>query len=259
MAHSIDVLLKNTIVCVTILPIMGINENKKEISEGLRDGLPIGMGYFAVAFSLGITAKLAGLSPFQGFVSSFLNHASAGEYALYTMISAGASFLETAVLIMVTNIRYLLLGTALSQKLGDDMGLGQRIAIGFGITDEIFGIGIGRKGKLTSSYLVSAFLLAALMWSAGTACGIVVGNVLPARLVSALSVAIYGMFLAIIIPPSKDDKTVLVAVVISFASSFAAANIGALAQLSSGMRTIILTVVISAAFALLFPVKEEKA
>ncbi|MBO4818555.1 MAG: AzlC family ABC transporter permease [Firmicutes bacterium] len=231
---------------------------KKEISEGLRDGLPIGMGYFAVAFSLGITAKLAGLTPLQGFVSSFLNHASAGEYALYTMIASKAAYAETAVLIAVTNIRYLLMGAAFSQKLRPEEPLLSRLAIGFGITDEIFGIGIARKGFVNTAYLLSAFMLASLMWSAGTACGIAMGSVLPACAVSALSVAIYGMFLAIIIPPSKKDRVVGALVAISFILSFAAAKLPMFANVSGGTKTIVLTVIISAAAAAMFPKSDEE-
>ena len=237
---------------------MNETEKRNEILDGLRDGLPIGLGYFAVAFSLGITAKLAGLSPLQGFVSSFLNHASAGEYALYTMISAGALFTETAVLIAVTNIRYLLLGTALSQKIDQGTGLGLRLAMGFAITDEIFGIGIARKGRLAPSYLLSAFFLAALMWASGTACGIAMGNVLPARTVSALSVAIYGMFLAIIVPPAKKDKILAAVIAVSFALSYAAEHAAFLSSVSGGTKTIVLTVVISAAAALFFPKRGEE-
>ncbi|MBR0417349.1 MAG: AzlC family ABC transporter permease [Firmicutes bacterium] len=227
----------------------------KEIREGLRDGLPIGMGYFAVAFSLGITAKLAGLTPIQGFVSSFLNHASAGEYALYTMISEGAAYTEAALLIAVTNIRYLLMGAAFSQKLRPEEPLLSRIAIGFGITDEIFGIGIARKGYVRASYLMSAFILASLMWASGTACGIALGNVLPGSAVSALSVAIYGMFLAIIIPPSRKDRVVGALVLLSFMLSYGASRMPS--SVSGGTRTIVLTVAVSALAALLFPKNEE--
>ena len=229
----------------------------KEMAEGLRDGLPIGMGYFAVAFSLGITAKLAGLTPLQGFVSSFLNHASAGEFALYTMIAEGATYVETALLIAVTNIRYLLMGAAFSQKLSPDTPLLSRLAIGFGITDEIFGIGIARKGYVKAAYLLSAFMLASVMWASGTACGIAMGNVLPKSAVSALGVTIYGMFLAIIIPPSKNDKVVGVLVVSSFILSFAVSRIRLFSSISGGTKTIALTVIISAVAALLFPKKEE--
>ncbi len=230
----------------------------REIREGLRDGLPIGMGYFAVAFSLGISAKLAGLTPLQGFVSSFLNHASAGEYALYSMISEKAAYIEVAVLIAVTNIRYLLMGAAFSQKLNPEEPLLSRLAIGFGITDEIFGIGIARKGYVKAPYILSAFLTASLMWAAGTACGIATGNILPSSAVSALSVAIYGMFLAIIIPPSKKDKVVGMLVLISFALSFAAARLELFASVSGGTRTIVITVLVSAAAAWLFPKEEEE-
>ena len=234
------------------------NTLRREIAEGLRDGLPIGMGYFAVAFSLGITAKLAGLTPLQGFVSSFLNHASAGDYALYTMIASKAAYMETAVLIAVTNIRYLLMGAAFSQKLRPEEPLLPRLAIGFGITDEIFGIGIARKGHVKAEYLISAFMLACLMWSFGTACGIAMGNILPQSAVSALSVAIYGMFLAIIIPPSKKDRIVGALVAISFILSFAAAKLPVFSKVSRGTKTIVLTVIVSAAAAALFPVRDEE-
>ena len=228
---------------------------KKIILRGLRDGLPIGLGYFAVAFSLGITARNAGLTPLQGFLASFLNHASAGEYALYTLIAANAAFWEIAAVIFVTNMRYLLMSAALSQKMDPQAGMMTRMATGFCITDEIFGLGIAWPGKLRPLYLWTAFLLAALMWSCGTMVGILAGNILPANVVSALSVAIYGMFLAIIVPPARKNKVVLGLVLISFACSFAAARW--LPALSDGIRTVILTVVLAAGAALLFPVREE--
>ena len=189
---------------------------QNEIGQGLRDGLPIGLGYFAVAFSLGITAKLAGISPVQGFISSFLNHASAGEFALISLIGARASYMEIAATIFITNMRYLLMGAALSQKIAPGTGMLKRVAVGFGVTDEIFALAMARKGWLSVAYILSAFFLADLMWSLGTAIGIIAGNVLPALLVSALGVAIYGMFLAIIIPPAKEDRTIELIVLISF-------------------------------------------
>ena len=181
---------------------------RRLILRGLRDGLPIGVGYFAVAFSLGIVARQTGLTPLQGFVASLLNHASAGEYALYSLIAARAAFWEIALVIMITNMRYLLMSTALSQRIPTETGMAGRIATGFCITDEIFALGIGYAGKLSLAYLGSAFILADLMWSAGTMAGIIAGNILPANVVSALSVAIYGMFLAIIMPPARDNKVI---------------------------------------------------
>lgn len=233
------------------------NSLRRELLRGARDGLPIGLGYFAVAFSLGITAKAAGLSPAQGFLASFLNHASAGEYALFSLIAAHAAYWEVAAVIFVTNMRYLLMSAALSQKLRDDTSLLHRFLLGFGITDEIFGLGVAYPGKVRPAYLYSAFLIAALFWSSGTACGIVAGNILPANVVSALSVAIYGMFLAIIIPPARRDRVIAVLVAVAFACSFAFSVLPLVKTLSGGMRTILLTVAISSAAAVLHPVREE--
>ena len=228
---------------------------RRMILKGLRDGLPIGLGYFAVAFSLGINARGAGISPLQGWVASILNHASAGEYALYALIGAHAAAWEIAAVIFVTNMRYLLMSAALSQKMAPETGFLRRLGTGFSITDEIFGLAIAQPGAVSCAYLWTAFILADLMWAAGTLCGILVGNVLPPDVVKALSAAIYGMFLAIIIPPARKNKVIAVLVAISFAISFTATRL--LPGLSGGMRTVILTVLLSAAAALLFPVKDE--
>ena len=170
---------------------------RRMVLKGLRDGLPIGLGYFAVAFSLGITARGAGVSPLQGWVASILNHASAGEYALYALIGTHAAVWETAAVIFVTNMRYLLMSAALSQKMDPKAGFLRRLGTGFCITDEIFGLAVAHPGAVSCTYLWTAFILADLMWAGGTLCGILAGNVLPANVVTALSVAIYGMFLAI--------------------------------------------------------------
>ena len=229
---------------------------RRLILKGLRDGLPIGLGYFAVAFSLGITARGAGVSPLQGWVASILNHASAGEYALYALIGAHAAVWEIAAVIFVTNIRYLLMSAALSQRMAPEAGILRRLITGFCITDEIFGLAVASPGAVSCAYLWTAFILADLMWAAGTLCGILAGNILPANMVTALSVAIYGMFLAIIIPPARKNKIVAGLVIVSFAFSFAANRL--LPSLSEGMRTVILTVGLSAVAAALFPRKDEE-
>ncbi|MBR6965783.1 MAG: AzlC family ABC transporter permease [Clostridia bacterium] len=226
------------------------------ILKGLRDGLPIGLGYFAVAFSLGITARGAGISPLQGWVASILNHASAGEYALYALIGARAAVWEIAAVIFVTNMRYLLMSAALSQRTAPEDGFLRRLATGFCITDEIFGLAVAMPGTIVHAYLWTAFLLADGMWASGTLCGILAGNVLPGNVVTALSVAIYGMFLAIIIPPTRKNRILAGLIVISFLCSFAALRL--LPAVSEGMRTVILTVGLSAAAALLFPLKDEE-
>lgn len=237
---------------------MNQNQNKNAFINGMRDGIPIALGYFSVAFSLGIVAKKAGLNPFQGFLSSMLNHASAGEYAEFTVIMASAPYIEMAFIILITNIRYMLMSCALSQKFDSHTSYAHRFLVGFGITDEIFGISIGRAGALNPYYSYGAMAIALPAWSFGTAIGIVAGNILPASVVSALSVALYAMFIAIIIPVSKTNKIVGGVVLTSFLISYAVSKIDLFAHISDSMKISILTVLIAGFAAILFPVKEDE-
>lgn len=232
---------------------------KKEFGfrQGLRDGVPISLGYFAVAFTLGIAARDAGFSPFQAMITSLLINASAGEFAGFTLIAAGAGYLEVAVMEVVANARYLLMSCAFSQKLGPETPMRHRLGLGMTVTDEIFGVSIAVPGRLNPFYTYGVFAVASPGWALGTFLGVLVGNILPVRAVSALSVALYGMFLAVIIPPARKSKIIAGIIAVSFAASYAAAHVPALAALSAGMRTIVLTVGIALAAALLFPVKEE--
>lgn len=231
--------------------------NKSPFSRGVRDGIPIAMGYYAVAFSLGIIAGKAGLTWWMGAVSSWLTRASAGEYGVYSLVAVGATYIEVVGLSLVANMRYLLMSAALTQKFRPDTPLLQRIMTAFCVTDEVFGISIAYPGRLEPSYTYGAMLISTALWSAGTASGIVAGNILPANIVSALSVALYGMFLAIIMPPSKKDKGVLAAVVVSFVLSGLCAAEPHLSVMSSGTRTIVLTVLISALAAIIKPIGKE--
>ena len=140
--------------------------------EGFRDGIPIALGYFAVAFSLGIAARNAGLTAFQGFIASTLCVASAGEYALFTMIGAGATYLETAILTLITNARYFLMSCAMSQKIDPKMPNAHRYLFGAGVTDEIFAITIARPGRLEPMYNYGAMAVSVPAWAVGTALGI---------------------------------------------------------------------------------------
>ena len=232
--------------------------NKQAFKEGIRDGIPIGLGYFAVSFSLGIMAKLAGLDPVMGFISSFVNSASAGQYALYTAIAGASTIAELALATLIINARYLLMSCALSQKFDPKEKMIHRLLIGFWVTDELFGISIARKGKITPAYNYGAILVASPLWCLGTALGIIAGNILPASLVSALSVALYGMFIAIVIPPARKNATIAVMVSVSFILSYAATKIPGICSLSDGSRTILLTVMIATVFAIIKPVKDEE-
>jgi predicted branched-subunit amino acid permease len=226
--------------------------------SGFRDGIPIGLGYFAVAFSLGIAARDAGLNAWQGFIASLFTIASAGEYAAFRLIKEGGSYLEMALLVLVTNGRYLLMSCSLSQKVDEKIGPGHRIGIGFFVTDEIFGVSIAQPGKLRPSYTYGAAVASIPLWAIGTSCGIIAGNLLPEMVVTALSVSLYGMFLAIIIPPAKKNGAVALAVTVSFACSFASSYLPGIRNMSEGNRVILLTVVIAALAAILFPVSEEE-
>lgn len=231
---------------------------RSAFAEGARDGFPIGLGYFAVAFSLGIAAKNAGLSAIEGLVASLLNNASAGEYIGFTLIAASASYTEVALMTFITNARYLLMSCALSQKFSPETSLIHRILIGFDVTDELFGINIARPGFIDPKYSYGAMSTTVPLWAAGTFLGVIMGNVLPVRIVSALSVALYGMFLAVIIPPSRKHRRVAAAVAVSFALSFAAERLPVLAGISSGTKTIILTVVIASVFAVVSPIVDHE-
>lgn len=220
-------------------------------------GLPIGLGYFAVAFSLGIAARDYGFTAFQGFLASLLTYASAGQYIGFSLYAVNATLLQLAVLTVIINLRYILMGFALNQRMPEGTPLGTRMLVGTCITDEIFGATIARPGVPSPWYTVGALITAVPMWAAGTATGISMGSILPARIVSALSVALFGMFLATIVPASKKDKRIMLAVIVSFACSYAAEVLPAVSGMSQGTRTIILTISISAVFAALLPARTE--
>lgn len=233
-------------------------ENKKWYKRGLRDGVPIALGYFAVAFTLGIVAKKAGLTAFQTFLACALTNASAGGYAGFTAIAENAGILDMALTMLIVNARYLLMSAALSQKLSPDTPIGHRMLVAFDVTDEIFGISVAVKGTLNPYYNYGAMSVAIPGWATGAALGVLVGNVLPQSIVSALSVGLYGMFLAIVVPPARKNKVIAGIVIISMVLSFAFAKLPYVSQLSSGIRVIILTVVIALAAAVLFPIEEEQ-
>lgn len=230
----------------------------KPFIYGMRDGVPIGLGYYAVAFSIGIVASKAGLTWWMGAISSFLTRASAGEYGVYSLVAVNAALMEVIGLSLVANMRYLLMTAALTQKFRPGTSLLKRIMVALCVTDEVFGISIAYPGYLAPSYTFGAMLVSTTMWSAGCASGIVAGDVLPTNIVSALSVALYGMFIAIIMPPAKKDKAVLAAVACSFVLSGLCTIMPVLKEMNSGTKTIVLTILISAVAAMIRPIKTEE-
>ena len=230
----------------------------KWYKKGFRDGIHIGLGFFAVAFSLGIMAQKSGLTAFQAMLTAALTNASAGGYAGFELIGANAPYWQMALMQLIVNARYLLMSCALSQKFSPQTSLLHRSIVAFDVTDEIFGISIAQKGYLNPFYNYGAMSIAIPGWALGTFFGVLMGDILPARIVSALSVCLYGMFLAIIIPPAKQNKVVAGAGIIAFVTSFAFATLPLLKTIPEGMRVIILTVAISLLAAIFFPVKEDE-
>ena len=233
-------------------------QNKYYYLKGIKVGMPICLGYLAVSFTLGITAKNAGMTAWQAMLTSLTVNASAGQYAGFTVIAASSGYLEMAIMELVANARYLLMSCSLSQKLGPETGLFHRLLIGFDVTDEIFGVSVSVPEKLNPFYNYGMMTVAIPGWALGTFLGVVMGNILPASVVSALSVGLYGMFIAIIIPPARKNKILAMLITVSMAASFLFAKLPLFASMSSGIKTIILTVVIAGIAAVLFPVKEEK-
>ena len=234
-----------------------IGNHKSNFCKGLKGGIPIALGYFAVSFTLGIQAKNVGITAFQAAVTSFGLHASAGEYIAFTLIGANANILVMVLMEMIANARYLLMSCSLSQKIPADTPMWKRLVMGYFITDEIFGASISVSGKLDPYYMFGLIAVASPGWVVGTALGVIMGNALPLRAVSALSVGLYGMFIACIIPEGRKNKIVAGVIIVSFVLSYIFSTLSVLKGISSGIKIMILTVIIATVAAILFPVKEE--
>ena len=232
-----------------------MKEKRRWFRLGLSAGIPICLGYFAVSFALGIAAREADITALQATLMSLTCVTSTGEYAAITLIGSGAVYLEMAVTQAIVNMRYLLMSTALTQKLAPKTSFLHRLCLSYCMTDELFGISIAQEGKLCPWYTYGATIVAVFGWCAGTCLGVIVGNILPARLVSALGVALFGMFVAIVVPEMKKTKPVILAVAI-------AAGVSVLLHyvftfISAGFSIVISGVVASAITALFFPIKED--
>ena len=228
-----------------------------KIKAGLRDGIPIAAGYFSVSFTFGMLAVQDGMSPFHAVLISLLNLTSAGQFAGLTVIVSGASLLEMALTQLVINIRYALMSVSLSQKLDSSVKTFQRMQIAYGNTDEIFAVASSKPGSVGSRYMYGLIFLPVLGWVGGTLTGAVASTLLPATVISALGVALYGMFIAIVVPVAKESREVLIVVGAALVFSTAFYYLPVLQEISSGFTIIICTVAAAGIGAVLFPVKEE--
>ena len=224
----------------------------------MKAGIPVCIGYFSVSFGFGAMAITQGLSVFQAILISASNLTSAGQFAGLTVIASGAVMIEMILTQLVINSRYALMSVALGQRFGTRTKTGGRLFAAFFNTDEIFALGMARKEPLTVSFFVGAGTVAWIGWTAGTAMGAIAGSLLPVSVRTALGVMLYGMFIAIVIPQARQEKSIFVCMVIALIFSCLFTWIPYLNQISSGLSIVICTVAAAALCAVLFPVKEEE-
>ena len=230
---------------------------KEHFIEGIKDGVPIALGYLSVSFSIGIMALASGLNIFQGTFMSLTNVTSAGQFAGIAVIASGGTLLELILTQLIINLRYALMSLSLSQKLPETMPLWKRMVIAFANTDEIFAVAMNHAKSLTFSYMVGLQSLPVLGWTGGTILGAVAGQVLPPAIGSALSVALYGMFIAVVVPVAAKIRPVLWVVVLAAFFSCVLYYIPLFSGISTGISIIICTVLASVIGAFFFPIPQE--
>lgn len=230
----------------------------KEYQFGVQTGLPVGMGYFSVSFGFGAMAAAQGLKALDATLISITNLTSAGQFAGLTLIVAGATLWEMVLTQLVINSRYALMSLALSQRMGERIGLLPRLLIAFFNTDEIFALAMARVEPLTVPFMLGLGTLPLIGWTLGTLCGALAGSVLPVSIRAALGVMLYGMFIAIVVPPAKKEAKILAAAVLALILSSLFAWVPALKTVSAGISIVICTVAAAAVCAALFPVREEE-
>lgn len=230
----------------------------RALLEGMRDGVPIALGYLAVSFSLGISAAASGLDPVQAFVASLLCNASAGEFAAFSAIARQAPVLELICVTAIANARYILMGASLAQRFDARTPAWIRALVASDSTDELFSIALARPGKIDPAYCFGSYIPALPGWAAGGLLGAVLGNVLPGCILEALSVALFGMFLAVIVPAARKERAVAWVVLATFSLSIAAGAAPLISGLSEGICTVILTFLVAGGAAWLFPITDGK-
>ncbi len=235
------------------------NQSRSQLfTRGLADGIPIALGYLSVSFGFGITAVNRGLSPLAAVLISLTNLTSAGQVAGLEIIVALGTLWEMALAQLTINLRYFLMSLSLSQKLDKRFTLPHRLLTSFGITDEIFGVASSQKEPLRPIYMYGLILLPFIGWSLGTLLGAVAGNILPDSIKFALGIAIYGMFVAIVVPPAKRDRGVLAASLIGIAVSCAVTYLPFLGFITPGFAIILSALVGASVAAWLFPMKDQE-
>ena len=232
--------------------------NWNEYKNGVQTGLPVGLGYFSVSFGFGAMAVAQGLKALDATLISASNLTSAGQFAGLTLIVAMGTLWEMIVTQIVINSRYSLMSLALCQRMGERIGFFPRLFIAFFNTDEIFALAMARPKPLTVPFLLGLGTLPFFGWTGGTLMGALAGSVLPQDIRAALGVMLYGMFIAIVVPPAKQEKPVLITVILALILSCLFSWVPALQAVSAGISIVICTVAAAAIAAVLFPTEEEE-
>lgn len=231
---------------------------KNEFTQGLKDGFPICLGYFSVSVAFGMTTVLAGMPLWAAVLISLTNLTSAGQFAGANLMIAGGNMIELGLTTLVINIRYFLMSLSVSQKVERKMSMKERLAVSFGITDEIFAVSMQHKDELSTPYMAGLIITPVLGWTGGTLAGGIATSFMPEALSSALGIALYGMFIAVIIPPAREERSVLFTVILAILASLAFTYLPGLKSLGGGWSIIIITILVSAVAAWLFPREPEK-
>lgn len=229
-----------------------------DFTKGIRDGIPIALGYFSVSIAFGLMAVEAGCTWVEAMLISLTNLTSAGQFAGVTVLAHMGTYIEMALTQLVINSRYALMGISLSQKVNARFKGLWRVILGFAITDEIFAVAIGQEGEISRRYFAGLAIIPIIGWTSGTIVGAVLGNIMPEIITSALGVALYGMFIAVVVPKARENIHVLAVVIIAVAISVALRYIPVFSEISAGFAIIICAVIASAAGAVFFPVKEDE-
>ena len=232
--------------------------NWNEYKNGVQTGLPVGLGYFSVSFGFGAMAVAQGLKALDATLISASNLTSAGQFAGLTLIVAMGTLWEMIVTQIVINSRYSLMSLALSQRMGERIGFFPRLFIAFFNPDEIFALAMARPKPLTVPFMLGLGTLPFFGWTGGTLMGALAGSVLPQDIRAALGVMLYGMFIAIVVPPAKQEKPVLITVILALILSCLFSWVPALQAVSAGISIVICTVAAAAIAAVLFPTEEEE-
>ncbi len=231
---------------------------RNDFINGIKDGIPICLGYFSVSMAFGIAAVKGGIPVWAAILTSLTNVTSAGQFAGINIILALGTAIELAITTLIINMRYFLMSLSVSQKVDPSMKLWQRFLVSFGITDEIFAVSMRHTEPLTAAYMAGLIITPVMGWTLGTAAGALATSVMPQALSSAMGIALYGMFIAIVIPRARENRNILVAVVLAIAASFVFSYAPLLKAVSSGWTIIIITVAVSALCATLFPIEIEE-